>query len=315
MKSRTVINILLKLYITLYLLFLTSCATLFNRTTTRVDIHTKYPATIIINEDTIKTTGNRAAFIVERSKNSLNVESKTDTLTKTFIVKPMLSSMFFNNFLIFPYGLAGAALDLISVKKYTYPSHIFINPQDKKNKYKIFGNYSRKGEIYLNLSIPEFNFLHQYTKFSGYVNNNGFMGLSAGLDYFYKPLQFVNFTGTLALTLETPLPLPLEYFGPYDYANTKHISISNNHQFYFLSAGYGLSINENYWKYYSFGSFDIIKKSYALGFIFPIYLKLAPYFHLGFTYRPSFFRPYTSQPFKYEHLMSVDLAWKFRVRK
>lgn len=304
-----------KFFIVPFLLSLTSCATIFNKPTTRIDIHTKNPASIVVNKDTIKTRENRAAFIVERNSKPLLLESITDSVSKTYSIKPRLSAMFFSNLLIFPYGLPGGIIDFFSVRKYTYPSRIFINPSDKTTGYKIFGNYNRKGEMYFNLSIPEINFLHQYTNFSGYVTKNGFMGLSAGLDYFYKPLQFVNVTGAVALTFEAPFPLPLEYFGPYDYANTKYISISNNHQFYFLSAGYGLSFSQNVWKYYSLGSFDITKKNYAFGFVFPVYLKLAPYFHLGFIYRPSFYRPYTSQPFKYEHLISIDLAWKFAIIK
>ncbi len=229
--------------------------------------------------------------------------------------------MFLNNFLFIPYGLAGAFIDIFTKNKFTYPSHVFINPLDKGNKYKIFGNYSHKNELYLNVSIPEINYIYQYTQYAGYVQNGGFMGISAGIDYYHKPLQFVNLSGTIALTYPAPIPIPMEYFGPYDVAYTKHISFSNNHRFWFLSAGYGLSFSQNVWRFYNneMGNwsmpYSIIKKNYALGFVFPVYIKLSRVFHLGFIYRPSFYRPHTFEPLKYEHLMSMELAWKFGVRK
>ncbi len=304
----------------LSVLFFCSCATLFNKTYTTINIHTSSPAKIVVSNDTIKTIENSAAFIVERSKNPLLVESITDSIKKTYSVKPILSTMFYNNFLCLPYGISGAVIDLFSEKKFNYPAHIFIHPMDQKNKYKILGNYSHKGEMYLNFSIPEVNYIYQYTQYGGYMHNGGCMGISGGIDYYHKPLQFVNLSGAITLTYEAPIPLPLEYFGPYDIAYSKYISVSNNHRFWFFSAGYGLSFSENVWKYFNNNSWDmsslytVVKKNLALGFVFPFYIKISEPFHIGFVYRPSFYRPYSPQPFKYEHLMSLDLAWKFRIK-
>ncbi len=301
-------------------LTLTSCATLFNKPAVRVDIHTKSPALIVVNKDTIPTNNGVASFIVPRSKKPLQVESIADTISKTYQVKSRLSPAFCSNVFFF-YGVPGVIIDGNSNKIFGYPEHILLNPTDSKMNYKIMRNQSRKGELYLNLSIPEFNFMHQYTRYSGYVNNAGCMGISGGLDYYYKPFQFVNFSGAIALTYDAPIPMPLEYFGSYETANTKYVSFSNNHRFYFLSFGYGLSFSQNVWNYNSgiflenFGSLDVHKKNYALGFVFPLYFKIGHVFNLGFIYRPSFYCPYSVQPFKYEHLMSVDFAWKFRVKR
>lgn len=287
----------------------------------RMDIHTKSPALIVVNNDTMQTSNEVASFMVTRSKKPLPVVSIVDTISKIYMIKSQISPVFLSNLLLGYAGIPGLIIDAHSNKAYSYPEHIFINPAESKTKYSKFGNYNHKGEFYLNFSIPELNILKQYTHYAGYVNKAGCLGISGGLDYYHKPLQFVNLSGAIALTFEAPIPLPLEYFGPHNNAHTKYISISNNHRYYFLSYGYGLSFSQNVWNYYgemnfdNFGSMEIHKKSFAIGFVFPLYLKLGKTFNLGFIYRPSFYRPYSPQPFKYEHLISVDLAWKFLINR
>lgn len=295
-----------------FVVSLSSCATIFNKPDTIINVHTKSPAVITTNNDTLQTTDNVASFMVPRKKEPLKITSITDSITKSYSVKSIYSHAYLSNFFLY-YGIPGFIIDQFSTKRFGYPEHILINPADSTLKYKKLVNYNHKGEFYLNMSIPEFNFLNQYTRYTGNVKNAGCMGISGGFDYYHKPLQFVNVTGAIALTFEAPFPLPLEYFGPHDYARTSYISISNNHRFYFISYGYGLSFSENTWKYFGW-NYDVTKKNYAIGFVFPAYIKLGPIFNLGFIYRPSFYRPYSPQPFKYEHLMSVDFAWKFKIK-
>lgn len=38
-------------------------------------------------------------------------------------------------------------------------------------------------------------------------------------------------------------------------------------------------------------------------------------FNIGIVYRPTFYRPDLINKFKYEHLISIDFAWKIRLMK
>ena len=298
-----------------------SCATLFNARTTRVDIHTTYPTTIVVGNDTVRTVKNKATIKVKRQEAPLQFSTIADSTLKNYSVNSRLSSAYWGN-IFFYYGL-GYLIDLPSPKKFTYPRELYINPLSPDTKIRSIGNYNHKGELYFNISIPEVNFMQQYSNFMGQRYNAGFMGLSLGMDYYYHPSMFVNFTASSALTFEMPFPLPLDYFGPYESASTNYISLSNNHSFYFLTLGYGLSFSENIWRYsnnYWGGDlqqayYSVYKRNYALGFVFPLYVKLGRHFQTGVIYRPSFYRPYERIPFVYEHLISIDLIWKFKLKK
>lgn len=58
-----------------------------------------------------------------------------------------------------------------------------------------------------------------------------------------------------------------------------------------------------------------MKRNLALGFVFPTYFQFGEYFSVGVIYRPTFYRPDLTDKFAYEHLISVDFAWKIRLKK
>ncbi|MCL2651139.1 MAG: hypothetical protein FWD60_08985, partial [Candidatus Azobacteroides sp.] len=54
---------------------------------------------------------------------------------------------------------------------------------------------------------------------------------------------------------------------------------------------------------------DMISKSHkAFGLIFPIYFHVEKSFYISIVYRPTF-----SNKFAYEHLISIDFAWKIEL--
>lgn len=105
--------------------------------------------------------------------------------------------------------------------------------------------------------------------------------------------------------------------------SSRYASISNNHKLGTFSLGYGLSYSKNTWDFRYYDKFDappptrepIKKSSNAIGLIFPTYLQLGEHFNVGVIYRPTFYRPKLNDKFKYEHLISIDFAWKIRVKK
>ena len=114
--------------------------------------------------------------------------------------------------------------------------------------------------------------------------------------------------------------------------SSTYVSLSNNHKIQQFSLGYGLSFTKNTWNITDYGRWDyeydeqdeiipplikdpITKSHFAFGLIFPIYFQLSEHFNIGVVYRPTFYRPNMTDKFSYEHLISVDFAWKIRLKK
>ena len=76
------------LYILPIILLMTSCATLMNQQHKNITIYTTEPSRIIYNQDTIRTSDNKAYLSVVRKKETLSIVVNTDSCTKSFDVQP-----------------------------------------------------------------------------------------------------------------------------------------------------------------------------------------------------------------------------------
>lgn len=118
-----------------------------------------------------------------------------------------------------------------------------------------------------------------------------------------------------------PFPAAVDISGEYELMSSRYASVSNNHRLGRFSFGYGLSYSKNTWDYRYYDRFDPpplarepIKRSHnAFGLVFPTYFQLGEQFNIGVIYRPTFFRPTMTYKFAYEHLISIDFAWKIRL--
>ena len=207
----------------------------------------------------------------------------------------------------------GLLLERKLPESYTYPNKIFINSSNTSNKYSRFGE-ANKGELYLHLS-PSFDVF----KMAPEKEDIGFafigVGFCLGIDYYHSKKQYIHL-GISRNTGGNFLPL----FGNYHYYDTDYICLSNNHKMKRFSFGYGISYTNNTWEHISKGWFfspDVHKKKNykALGFIFPVNIQLSNNFHLGFVYRPTFYRPKMTDKFKYEQLASINCILKIRTKK
>ena len=155
-----------------------------------------------------------------------------------------------------------------------------------------------------------------------YKNSTGFLGSSIGADYFFSSDRFVNFSVAGVLDFFLPFPAPIDYAGgEYEFFNSSFISITNNHRINKFSMGYGLCFVNNSWRYIELDDLginsinqEIDKNHNAIGFTFPFYYQLGKTFYFGFIYRPTIYRFNIDESLKYEHLISLDFAWKFRLK-
>ncbi|MBS1538478.1 MAG: hypothetical protein JST20_12105 [Bacteroidetes bacterium] len=100
--------------------------------------------------------------------------------------------------------------------------------------------------------------------------------------------------------------------------STIYGSVTNNHKIDDFSFGYGLSYGRNNWSYKDFGRTDTIiplreskyKSHLSAGLLLSTYYQLGYYFNIGLVYRPTFIRFVSANTLQYEHIISVDFAWK-----
>ena len=308
------------LFILIASILLSSCATIMNQPYKNVKVYTTEASRIIYRHDTIKTKNNKANLWVERKKELLSIVAITDSITKTIEVKPRNSFMYWSNI---PYFGIGMLVDMKNPKRYSYPKRIYINSADTISKYYHYSQSDNKGELHLHLSLPYINSFSLKPQNEARKANTGFWGLSIGLDYYHSNNQFVNLGTSGVLDFFLPTLGAVDLIGEHELMNSWYISLSNNHKLRRFSVGYGLSYGKNTWSlgYSDWGdppppTRDPVTKSHnAFGLIFPTYFQCSEHFNIGVVYRPTFYRPNLTDKFSYEHLISIDFAWKISIKK
>jgi hypothetical protein len=218
-----------------------------------------------------------------------------------------------------------------------YPFLRWKNPS-KNNPYK-------KGQINLLVSLPEINLFYLRSFDNSVKNGVAFPGIGAGFEYYYANTQ------ALQLRADVLLRGPLFPYGYWyddfsdwedsgDWTGQKTVnrttiynfSLTNNWQKDRLVIGYGINYAVNKWSEHSDYwnnqwneecgytqqldySEDKRQINHSLGFVFNTYYRLSNHFYLGVIYRPSVYCFSPSPQFRYEHTVSVDLAWKIPLKK
>lgn len=290
-----------------------------NEPYTSVTIYTAEPLTLVQGMDTLKTVGDKVSIQVERKKDSLYVEAFTDTLKKAFWIPSQNSLMYWLN-IPANYGI-GMWIDARNPKRYTYPSSIYLDLQDSISHYRRYDQRARKGQIFLHISMPHINSFYLKPEKEGAKTNTGFWGITLGMDYYHSEMQFLNVGVSLVSDFFLPVPAAVDLSGEHERMHSRYLSLTNHHRLNRFTFGYGLSFAKNTWDLKFYNRFDplpssrnpVKKSRYAWGLIFPAYFQLGTCFHAGLIYRPTYFRPQSSDKFVYEHLISIDLAWKIRL--
>ena len=300
-------------------LSLGSCASILNQPTEHITIITSKPAKIIYRKEIFNIREDEAHLKVIRENKPVEITLKGDSLTKTVICMPHNSFAYWLN--AYPPMWPGFWIDKDNPKGYAYPRLIYINMKDTANQYYLYDTRDRKGQLYFHISLPYINnFVLQPTN-QAYKNNTGWIGLGLGLDYYYKSRQYISLFASAVTDVPAPMG-PIDYFGSYETMSSMFIGLSNNYKINNLMLGYGLSLSRNTWVYNYIpdeyevepNSKSIFNTNYALGFIFPMYYQFDKSFFAGVIYRPTFYRFSESNPFKYEHLISIDFGWKLRIK-
>ncbi|MEZ4886255.1 MAG: hypothetical protein R3E32_16085 [Chitinophagales bacterium] len=300
--------------------FLSSCATVMNSRWTNIAVYTTEPSTIIVHKDTIQTENNRATVKLTRGNESVEITAQTDSLSKTVTIRPQNSVAYWLNF--FYTGYIGMVAEANSPKRFGYQQIVFLNSADTLPTFSKYRPLYRKGELFFQVSLPHINQFLLKPPTESTKSSLGFWGISAGLDYYHSQNQYFNLSVSAVDDFFVPIPAPVDGNGQYESMSSVSLSFSNNYKINRFSLGYGLSYAKNIWELkYSDGfeplptAMELDKiRSHNLGLVFSSYYQTGSHFNIGLIYRPTFIRLDKGEPSAYEHVVSVDFAWKIGLK-
>lgn len=319
MKGHCISSILL-----IFVLIFSSCATILNSKTKRIDITTTEAAKIIVNHDTIPMVNNRIVVRVPRQDDSLKIKIIGNRISKSAFIKAENSFAYWLNAYPTPMLWTGFLIDNRNPKRYTYPGRLYFNMSDSSSPVFLFDPSDKKGQLLLYISLPWINCFYMKPGAEDYKSNIGFWGIGLGVDYYYNARQFINLKASAVTDFFVPFPAAVDIKGLNELMSSSYLALSNNHKIKNFSLGYGLSFERNTWNLRYFGSRpDTLttdqqprkKSNNAIGFVFPVYYQTGRSFYVGMIYRPTIFRIATNTQFAYEHLISIDFGWKIRLKK
>ena len=289
-----------------------------NERTTRIKLYTDRTTKLIVNNSSY-TIDNKYIIKVNRQKDTLVLIASNDTLKKEIRLKPINSFYYYSN--IITYGL-GFIWDYKNPKRYTYQRNVYIDLNSISKRPERFLP-SRKGQVDFIYSLPWINSFYLHPKYESTKINTGFWGVAIGLDYYHKRNRFISLTANAVSDFFIPVPGAVDISGEYELMSSIYLNLTDNLQFKRLTYGFGFNYSKNIWdhRYSKFGNppppsrEPITKSSQSIGLTFNGYFRLGNHFNIGLIYRPSLFNVHPYEGFKYEHLISIDFGWKWKINK
>lgn len=270
-----------------------------------------------------------------RSKKDLSVKLCIDSIEKNVVVKPTLNPWFvFGNAIGMQIAPAGYLIDFTNPKRFTYGKNLHFDMKDTSSvirlglvkswyHFKIKRFDSPKGMVRIVLSLPEINSFYLHPLGENLTNNAGFVGISAGGEYFYKANRFAAVRGGVFMDFAMPIPTPVDYGGAYETMSAFFVDVTDNIQWNRLSVGYGLHYTQTEWsrrygKFYipdSTSKPEITLTENIVGLTVNAYFQWNKFFYTGIIYRPCLLTITPQTTVKYQHTINFDLALKIPVRK
>ena len=310
----------------LYILTSSSCTTLIHQKSVEVNIYSDVDSALVCLENSTECYFTPAAIDLARSESDIVLILKKDTIVKPIKLKSRLSTAFWLGNMFNGAGVVGYAIDLTNPKRFTYPKNNYVslagtssfdNTKPQKTQKWI---PPIKNQLNLKISIPEGNYFY-INKGYGYGNSFGFLGISAGLEYYISDLYSVNldFGGMTDFIL--PFPAHVDYEGEYDnsFASYLDLQIGRDIKAFHLNLG----IQGNRTSYYEretvqlFPTYiDTLKYSvqqYNAGLALSGSYKITNGFNLGLNYYQSFFAWHNRDfDLRYSHLIMFELIFKMK---
>ena len=179
----------------LCILFITSgCASLFGTRIENITVNTNEPATVVINNDTIKNT-REANFRVRRNPMNLKVEVYNTREKKTLSVDAGKNAVYWLNANPYPTFFLGFLIDLNTDKKYSYPRNLYVDMNEEGNLYTAYDPWPSKDKWNLHVTFPAANLFYYKPDLGTRATRTfGIGGMNIGVDHYHKPYQFINYS-------------------------------------------------------------------------------------------------------------------------
>jgi hypothetical protein len=182
------------------------------------------------------------------------------------------------------------------------------------------------GQINFVPSIPMVNFLNIKLNTSKRVISTAAIGISGGFEYYYKKNRYLYLYGSANMSFMTLLvPLP-SYESDYERLYAYTIGLTNNFNFNRFTLGYGLQFTKYGWLLHEYNEnsestiyseyfYEEKEKVNAVGLQIDANYRLLKELYIGLSYRPTFYNVSSPSKFLYQDMISINVAWKFKVRK
>ncbi len=257
-----------------------------------------------------------ATVKLKRSKENLKIKLHHDSVSEDFYIIPSHNNAFlYHNLWWLYYAPIAYLIDLTNHRRFHYGEYISLQTATplrvlKTTKYPYFSPRfpSEKGQINMMISLPTLNTFIFLPEGETPRNSIGIFGIAGGLEYFYNEKQFLALNSGIA----TNFPGATFENGSarLEVITSSYFSLTNNVKFARNSLGYGINYSQNYWS----RSTDIHSKTnHALGLTFSFYHQFGKYFFMSLMYRPTFFVVSPNISIQHEQVISLTMAWKFRL--
>ncbi|MCX7552237.1 hypothetical protein [Xanthomarina sp. F2636L] len=313
----------------IFCLLLTNCATILKKKTYDLSISSNEKNAKVKVYDSIYDLPNKVKVI--RSNLDLDLILITDTLNIDYKIKSSPNPTFlYLNLVGMQMAPLNYAVDFTNKKRFYYGKNAYLNSKDSLRIIeppvsKFYTDFfaetypKNKNDINLVFSIPYVNGFYFKPQGYGTKSNTGFFGISAGIEYFYKSNKYFNFNTTASTDFLAPVPAPVHYDSAYDKMNSIYFSLTDNFKIKRFSIGYGLNYSINNWTYIDDSDIEneieIKRKNKSIGLTADVYFQFGKSFFVGLIYRPTFYNLKPKAEFEYEHLISLDFAFKIPLRK
>ena len=206
----------------------------------------------------------------------------------------------------------------------------FSSPRDSlytKRHIKLPRRYA-KGSFDLRLSLPYVNQFTINTENDGVRSSFGFLGTLIGFDYYHSDGQYLSLIAGAGMDFLAPFPAPVTYdSGAFNFTESLYFGLTNNHHLNRFTCGYGLSFSRDFWSRQYYGDQEYVDEHYDgvlpddkrfignnIGLMFTGYYNFTESFGVGIIYRPNLITSGTKTEFRYGHMISIDAAWKIRLK-
>jgi hypothetical protein len=304
----------LALFVACTILF-SSCMIVFNKKKHNVTIGTNRESDkIFVDNEPFFLEDGETELKVERSKGPLTIKpDPTDSARKVTINSR-------NSFNYLYDVICTAGLSTLVYKKnpkrYFYQKNIYLEQKADTILVRRFAPV-KKGTINLTLSFPYANSIYT-RKITGHRHKFGFLGYVPGIEYFYRTNTSLFLQAGVAIDNGVPVPAAVHYYGQYEKAGTLFFNFRHNHVIRSFDVGYGLSYS--WFRWYETHTTDPSfvykqKDTRGLGLSFASQYRITKNFRVGLLYQPTILNLEKGIHSDYQHLLSLELILKFRVRK